>query len=429
MAGKVDRPLEGRAVVLVGRFAGANQAEIAGLVASHGGIVWPRVRPGVSYIVLGEGDYPLGRGSLPESDRRRLIDQAGGVKSLPRFLSESELWEWLGLLELRRGAVSVYTLGLAAQLCGLERWVLRRWIRLGLLKPRLWVFRSPYLDFTELSIALELSNWVRQGIPLRRLEAQLDGLAQWLSRWTGNPDRWVIRCRGRSLLLEGPAGWVDSEGQLILFPADEADGPPGSRMGNPAAMGGDQLVPEKGVSPLVDRLIKIGRSGGFQQKVNFDGGFSDQFILDAGDLVSAIEAERLQLATAGPTAERCFQLAELLYQAGQLQAARERYWMALELDENFVEARVNLGCVLAELGEYELALAAFRGALELQPDYADAHWHLACTLDRLGRLGEAREHWAAYLRWVPAGPWAEVARSRLAALPDDCPFPSHADSF
>jgi hypothetical protein len=47
--------------------------------------------------------------------------------------------------------------------------------------------------------------------------------------------------------------------------------------------------------------------------------------------------------------------------------------MALELEEDFVEARANLGCVLAESGELELAVAAFRGALSLHPQYADVH--------------------------------------------------------
>ena len=35
--------------------------------------------------------------------------------------------------------------------------------------------------------------------------------------------------------------------------------------------------------------------------------------------------------------------------------------MAIELDEDYVEARANLGCVLAEWGQRELAIAAFEG--------------------------------------------------------------------
>ncbi len=84
---------------------------------------------------------------------------------------------------------------------------------------------------------------------------------------------------------------------------------------------------------------------------------------EAGHLSGAAEAYRAAMAATGPTAELCFRTAELLYQLGDLPAARERFYMAIELDEDYVEARANLGCVLAETGELDLAIAAFRGAL------------------------------------------------------------------
>ena len=106
-------------------------------------------------------------------------------------------------------------------------------------------------------------------------------------------------------------------------------------------------------------------------------------------------------------------MAELLYRLGDLAAARERYYMAIELDEDYVEARANLGCVLAELGQRELAVAAFEGALRYHAGYADAHYHFARTLDDLGRRDKAEEHWRLFLAMTPDSPWAEQARMRL----------------
>ena len=106
-------------------------------------------------------------------------------------------------------------------------------------------------------------------------------------------------------------------------------------------------------------------------------------------------------------------LAETLYRLGELPAARERYYMAIELDEDYVEARLNLGCVLAELGELELAVSAFEGALTFHDDYEDAHYHLARTLDFLGRTEQAARHWERFLELAPASPWADEARERL----------------
>src|SRR5690606_32216673 len=77
---------------------------------------------------------------------------------------------------------------------------------------------------------------------------------------------------------------------------------------------------------------------------------------DRGELAQAAEAYRVMLALEGPTAEGNFALADLLYRMGDLTAARERFYMAIELDEEYVEARGNLGCVLAENGELELAV-------------------------------------------------------------------------
>ena len=84
------------------------------------------------------------------------------------------------------------------------------------------------------------------------------------------------------------------------------------------------------------------------------------------------------------------------------------------MDEDYVEARANLGCVLAETGQHDLAVAAFEGALRYHPDYADVHYHLARTLDELNRREQAEEHWRAFLAEAPDSPWAEEARHRLA---------------
>jgi tetratricopeptide (TPR) repeat protein len=128
----------------------------------------------------------------------------------------------------------------------------------------------------------------------------------------------------------------------------------------------------------------------------------------------AIEVYRTILISGDFMADDHFALAELLYRAGDLSAARERYYVAIELDEDFVEARSNLGCVLAEQGDLALAEAAFRGALEYHPDYADAHYHLAHLLDRENRSAEASRHWQLFMNLAPASPWADEARERIA---------------
>jgi tetratricopeptide (TPR) repeat protein len=135
---------------------------------------------------------------------------------------------------------------------------------------------------------------------------------------------------------------------------------------------------------------------------------------ESGQTQQATDVYRAILFSGDAQADDHFALAELLYLEGDLSAARERYYVAIEIDEDFVEARSNLGCVLAEQGDLGLAEAAFRGALEYHPDYADAHYHLARLLDRANRSAEAARHWQLFMNLAPASPWADEARERLS---------------
>ena len=134
---------------------------------------------------------------------------------------------------------------------------------------------------------------------------------------------------------------------------------------------------------------------------------------DEGHPAEALELWRAVLLAGPASAEDHFLAADLLYQLGDLAAARERYYMAIETDEEYDEARANLGCVLTELGDPRLAADAFRGALAHNSDFADAHYHLAHLLEQLEQPVEAREHWQAYLHLAPESSWAEEARERL----------------
>ena len=134
---------------------------------------------------------------------------------------------------------------------------------------------------------------------------------------------------------------------------------------------------------------------------------------EAWEFAEAAEAIRAVLQAEPPTAQVVFMLAELLYRAGDLTAARERYYAAVELDADHLEARASLGCVLAELHEHELAIAALEGVLRQQPDFADAHWHMAGVLDQVGRTDDAAHHLRTFLALAPASPWAKLARQRL----------------
>jgi tetratricopeptide (TPR) repeat protein len=276
--------------------------------------------------------------------------------------------------------------------------VVRRWHRRGLIKPAREVRRLPYFDFQEVATARRLAELLAAGVSPDAIECKLAELRRYVPGVDRPLAQLAVIVQGSRLLLRQGDGLVAPGGQLFFdFDAVEQ-----------LAQANETTPASRETISLAESLRSAASPLAPEEMLTLAADLEDE-----GNLAAAVEAYRAHAAAAGPTAPVCFSMAELLYCLGDVAAARERYYTAIELDENYVEARANLGCVLAELGERELALAAFEGALTLHPDYADAHFHLARTLDEMNRTDEAAPHWQEFLRLAPESPWAAAARERL----------------
>jgi tetratricopeptide (TPR) repeat protein len=224
--------------------------------------------------------------------------------------------------------------------------------------------------------------------PLAQLSIIVEGKHLLLRQWDG-------------LVAPGGQFWFDFE----PAGADSAGAATGADAGAPSAESNEAILP---LARMLPSLTPANAAELVARASHLE---------DEGELEAAADMYRAAMAAGGPNAEICFTLAELLYRLGDTTAARERYFMTIELDEEYVEARANLGCVLAELGQRELAVAAFEGALTFHDEYPDVHYHLARTLDDLGRRDEADLHWRAFLKLSPESPWAATARRRLDEQP------------
>ncbi len=285
----------------------------------------------------------------------------------------------------------------------------RHWIRTGLLRVAERVGSLEWLDYSQLVAGRRLASLLQAGLSLREIDAQLAALAA-----GGQPEvvaagRIVVDGRRLSIARDGML--MGAGGQLHLgfyaeaTETDRDDDQPG----------GDAAILTFRGRP--DARLRA--TDGVSDEA-MPGGDVVAEILDladdleaAGEYVEAAEALRAVLQAQGPTAEVSFMLAELLYRSGDLTAARERYYAAIELDAEHLRARASLGCVLAELGEPALALAALEGVLRQEPEYADAHWHVAGVLGELGRPAEANRHLRRFIELAPESPWVELARHRL----------------
>ncbi|HWA97379.1 MAG TPA: tetratricopeptide repeat protein [Pirellulales bacterium] len=280
----------------------------------------------------------------------------------------------------------LYTPAMLAELVQVPLPLVRRWHRRGLIRPAQEVGRLPYFDFAEVATARRLAELDAAGVSTAVIERHLAKLARLLPGIERPLAELAVTIEGKSLLVRQGDDLIEPGGQLRFdFDATAS-----------AAATAASHVLDQARTPSAEELLAAASE-----------------LEEVGALEESIDVYRAALAAGGPTADACFALAELLYRVGNTPGAVERYYMAIELDEHFVEARANLGCVLAETGRHDLAISALEGALLHHGDYADAHYHLARTLDDVGRMAEAADHWRAFLRLAPESPWADAARDRL----------------
>ena len=304
------------------------------------------------------------------------------------------------------GVSRLYTVAMMADVLRVPRAAVRHWLRGGLLEPARRSGSIEWFEFPQLVVGRQLVRLLEAGLSLRDIDTKLAGLSPGGAVEAARMAERIVT-DGRRLSILRDDRLMGAGGQLQLgfythglTPAD--------------AMTAQPSVATVSITALVST-----------NDVHADDPHDPASVTDlldlaadleaAGALSEAAEALRAVLQAQGPTAQIVFMLAEVLYRAGDLTAARERYYAAVELDADHLEARSSLGCVLAELGEHELALAALDGVLRQQPDYADAHWHMAGVLHDVGQKLDSQRHLRTFLALAPESPWATMARERLAA--------------
>jgi tetratricopeptide (TPR) repeat protein len=385
-------------IAIVGRLSGMTKREAQQLIRQHAGTPVELGEAEPQMIVVGE-DLAISAESatadLFDAPTRAAID-AGRCE----VVAESQFWQRLGLVDDEQDARRLYTPAMLAELVGVPVAVVRRWHRRGLIKPVREVRRLPYFDFEEVATARRLAELLAAGVSPAVIERRLAELGRFVPGVDRPLAQLSVIVRGSRLLLRQGDGLVAPGGQMF-FDFDAT----------PPEADADASTAPRPTSSLAEVLRSTEQPMSPQDMLELAADLEDE-----GNFAAAIEVYRTHAAAAGSTAPVCFAMAELLYRLGDSAAARERYYMTIELDENYVEARANLGCVLAELGDRELAVAAFQGALAQHPEYADVHFHLARTLDELARNHEADQHWKQFLNLAPESPWAETARQRLGEL-------------
>ncbi len=417
------RSLKGLKVFFFGKLESMSRREAKVLVEQSGGFVTDRFDDTVALVVVGADQVPIEFESESDFD---LLDEAilqSADQEPIVIISELQFFQELGLLEPETSCGQLYTAAMLADLLSVPLATIRRWHRRGLIHPIRQIKKLAYFDFQEVSSARRIARLIESGESAETIERKLSRLAKLYPDMQRPLAQLSIIVEGKEVLLRNDRGLVEPGGQLRLnFDQVEDDiahtairiHPPFENDSHWNSVAIPKL-PDSGHA-AEDRVLKnrnltdrdLNNLVSPEEFLQLATELEDQMQID-----SAIEVYRAMSLAFGPSADICFRVAELLYQANDLAGARERYYLAIELDETFVEARASLGCVLTELGQPDLAYSAFTGALAHHSDYPDVHFHLARLLDELEREFEAQHHWQQFLKLAPKSPWAAEARQRL----------------
>ena len=388
-------------IAFVGKLGALSRKEAMQLVRDHGGIPLERVSNDVDLVIIGADE-------LPAEDVSALLSESirqGLREGRTTLIHEHELWLKLGVVD-ESTSLQLYTPAMVAGLVKTPVRNIRRWYRMGLLTSAKVAHRLPYFQFVQVQNARQLVNWIGRGAHPSDIKRQLADFSTWVENRSLMELDLVVD--GRRLLLRHGDQLLGANGQLHLdFDRTE----PLDVTESTSTTAVTATIPFQSESHTSDSNANDVQNWTREEMLQ-----AAEELEDDGRLEQSIGWYRIILARYGMTAEICFQLAELLYRTGDVSAARERYYNAIELDEDFLEARANLGCVLAETGQTILAVAAFQGALSRDDSYPDVHYHLAKCLDEIAESEQAVRHWIRFLQLSPQSPWAEEALDRLGRV-------------
>jgi tetratricopeptide (TPR) repeat protein len=419
--------LAGERVSFTGTLASMTHQQAHDLAQQHGGTATQHVSRQTTMLVVGEEGWPLepdGHPSVKLQDASRLQQEG-----LPlRIVSESDWLRLLGLDGRCKEVHALYTPAMLSKSLDVPIGTIRRWERLGLIRPVKKVYRLPYFDYAEAAGVRRLSELLNAGVPRSQLEASLAKIRHLLPGIDRPLAQLNLLAQDARLVARDDRGLFEPTTGQRCFDFSPA-GTPSSPLPSPVGASEQEEGTILAFPPVVTKSAKP--AGPIETRetsaadARTDWSAEHWFTegcrhLDSHRPEAAIEAFRLALMDRSDRPEIHFHLAEALFRVDRAEAALERYYTAVEADHNYLEAWMQIGTLLAARGELEPALDALELAISIHADYPDAHWHAADVLLQLGRPQEAAEHWRSYLKFDTRGPWADEARQRLAEIGDQC---------
>jgi tetratricopeptide (TPR) repeat protein len=340
--------LAGQKVCILGRFLAMTQADVADVVRVHGGIVVQSASEETTLVVVGGNGWPCQRDGSPSPIVARVQElRRGGAATA--VLSEEAFFARLGLIEAKQSICRELTVAELSRVLGLRAEQVRRWTRLGLVKPVRMVHRLAFFDLTQTASAKRICELLGSGASLANIRRGLEQIERWLpERETPFSQLGMLEHDGR-LLVRLNGTLAETSGQL-RFNFD-----PTSELSAVSAAREDS-------ESLFDRALAAEDAHDFSRAVDL---YRRAIAYDPGDPVLH------------------FNFGNVLFGLARYADAADSFQRALRFDSAYAEAWNNLGNTFAQLESWHAALVAFRRALVIVPDYGDAQYNLDRVLRRM----------------------------------------------
>ena len=427
-------PLTGETVTFTGTLASMIHRDAIRLVEEYGGRATHSVSGSTTMLVIGEEGWPLeSDGGTSQKLQQTLQMIADG--SDVRIVAESDWLQLLGLDDHREEIRRAHTPAMLSRILDIPVRMIRRWARLGLIRPVRRVCRLPYFDYREVASARRLAGLLEEGVSAATLERSLTELSQTIAgtdrslaqlnllvqdeRVLMRDDRGVLNPRTGQRLLD-----FENAGPLTLFsPADEqdrdepADEHPVSIPFSAVRQNReDRRMTDWNAEEWFHEACRLTEETEFDAAINAYRNSMSLLASERAALQSSLDHHVDDHLTLFPDpADVNFHLADALYRAGRVEAAVERYYCAIESAPDFIEAWTQLGCLQSELGMHDAAELSLTTAISIHPGNPDALLHYAQLLDHVHRDDEAVSYWQQYLQHDSRGPWSDHARDRIAS--------------
>ncbi len=429
-------PLAGETVAFTGTLASMVHRDAIQLVEQYGGRAGHSVSGATTMLVLGEEGWPLEDDGGTSKKLQQVMQMIADGTEV-RVVAESEWLQLLGLDEHREEIRRAHTPAMLSRLLDIPVRIIRRWARLGLIRPVRRVCRLPYFDYREVASARRLAALLDEGVSPATLERSLSELSHSIAGTDRSLAQLNLLVMDEKVVLRDGRGVLNPRtGQRLLdFDStesgeslgvysppehsgidDDADeGPVSLPFSSAQEKRDDRRMTDWNAEEWFHEACRLTEESEFESAINAYRNSMSLLVSERSALKNHSNSEPDDHLLIFPDpAEVNFHLADALYRAGRIEAAIERYYCAIESAPDFIEAWTQLGCLQSEEGLMEAAEQSLITAMSIHAGNPDALLHYAQLLEQTERAAEAIGYWKQYLEHDSRGPWSEHARNRIA---------------